>query len=243
MNKFLKRSYLIYTVIVFFGLFILLIPFLSLAIIFGFSTLAVSINQYWGKVFYVLIGISARIENKHFLNKDSTYIFCPNHFSFLDITLMPLLPKAFKFVGKVSIANIPIFGYFYKKLHITVDREKLKDRYATYRKSVEALGNGHSLTVFPEGGIHAAHTTQMSRFKEGPFRMAIETGAFLVPITLADNWYILPDDGQFLMNWKKECRLIIHQPIDPSKYNLSSIKKFQEDVHHIIQSELNRLNP
>ncbi|WP_422362315.1 lysophospholipid acyltransferase family protein [Reichenbachiella sp.] len=242
MNKFLGRIYLIHAFIVFFGLFVLLIPFFALAILFELSEFAVSLNRYWGRAFYILIGISPKVENKHLLNKKTNYLFCPNHFSFLDITLMPLVPISFKFVGKVSISNIPIFGYFYKKLHITVDREKLKDRYATYRKSVEALENGHSLTVFPEGGIHAAHTTRMNRFKEGPFRMAIETGVFLVPITLADNWCILADDGKFLMNWKRRSRLIIHEPIDPSKYTLSNIKEFQDEVRGKIQGELDRLN-
>ncbi|SMD37864.1 1-acyl-sn-glycerol-3-phosphate acyltransferase [Reichenbachiella faecimaris] len=238
----LRRSYLFYSSVVFFGLFILLIPFFSLAILFNLPTFAVSLNRYWGKLFYTLIGITTVVENKHYLDKKGTYIFCPNHFSFLDITLMPILPVPFKFVGKVSITNIPVFGYFYKKFHITVDREKLKDRYATYQKSVEALRKGYSLTIFPEGGIHASHSTIMGRFKEGPFRMAIETGACLVPITLADNWYILPDDGKFLMFWKRKNRLIIHEPIDPSNYSLSGIKDFQSHVRNQIQQELDRLN-
>lgn len=234
---------MIYSAVVFFGLFILLIPLFSIAILFNWPTFAISLNRYWGKLFYTFIGISTRVENKHLLNKKSTYIFCPNHFSFLDITLMPILPMPFKFVGKVSISKVPVFGYFYRKFHITIDREKLKDRYATYQKSLAALKAGHSITIFPEGGIQEAHTTQMSRFKEGPFRMAIETGIFLVPITLADNWYILPDDGKFLMRWKRNCRLVIHDPVDPANYSLSTIKDFQNDVREKIQKELDRLNP
>ena len=233
---------MIYSAIVFFSLFTILIPLFLVAAWFNLPTFAVSLNRYWGKVFYAMIGISTVVENKHFLNKKSTYIFCPNHFSFLDITLMPLLPVPFKFVGKVSISSIPVFGYFYKKFHITVDREKLKDRYATYKKSIEALENGHSLTVFPEGGIHDSHTYQMSRFKEGPFKMALETGIHLVPITIADNWDILPDDEKFLLRWRRRSRLIIHEPVDPSNYTMSSLKDFQNDVHQIIQTELNRLN-
>lgn len=242
MRNFLKRCYLIYAATVFFGLFILLIPLFLVAILFNSPKFAVSLNRYWGKIFYILIGISTAVENKHLLDRKSTYIFCPNHFSFLDITLMPILGIPFKFVGKVSISNIPVFGYFYKKFHITVDREKLKDRYATYQKSLDALKNGHSLTVFPEGGIQTAHTTQMSRFKEGPFKMALETGIHLVPITLPDNWFILPDDGNFLLRWKRRSRLIIHDPIDPAEYSMDNIKEFQEVVRHKIQTELDRQN-
>lgn len=241
-KRILNRCFLIYSALVFFGLFFLFVPFFSLAVLFNAPKFAVSLNRYWGRLFYALVGVKVVVENKHLLNKKSTYIFCPNHFSFLDITLMPIVPVPFKFVGKVSISSVPVFGYFYKKFHITVDREKLKDRYATYKKSIEALENGHSLTVFPEGGIHVTHSTEMSRFKEGPFRMAIETGVPLVPVTLADNWYILPDDGKFLMRWKRKSRLIIHEPIDPANYSMSSLKDFQADVRKVIQKELNQLN-
>ncbi|MEO9967763.1 MAG: lysophospholipid acyltransferase family protein [Reichenbachiella sp.] len=242
MKNALRRCYLIYSIAVFFGLFIFFIPLFSIAALFNLQSFAVSVNRYWGKLFYTLIGITTAVENKQYLDRKATYIFCPNHFSFLDITLMPILPVSFKFVGKVSITNIPIFGYFYKKFHITVDREKLKDRYATYHKSIEALKNGHSITIFPEGGIHSAHTTQLSRFKEGPFRMALETGVFIVPITIVDNWAILPDDGKFYMRWKRKSRLVIHQPIDPAKYSMSNLKEFQQDVRAVIQQEMNRLN-
>lgn len=242
MKNAFRRVYLIYSAVVFFSLFVCLIPLFLVAIWFNLPTFAVSLNRYWGKLFYTLIGISTQVENKHLLDKKTTYIFCPNHFSFLDITLMPLLPVPFKFVGKVSISAIPVFGYFYKKFHITVDREKLKDRYATYHKSIDALKKGHSLTVFPEGGINTSHTYTMSRFKEGPFRMAIETGVPLVPISIIDNWAILPDDEKFQMWWRRKSSLIVHPPIDPSKYSMATIKEFQEEVRETIQHELNRLN-
>lgn len=239
---FLKRCYLIYTIVIFFNLFLLLVPFFSIALLFNAQKMAVAINRYWGRLFYVLIGVKTVVENAELLDKKGVYIFCPNHFSFLDISLMPMVPVPFKFVGKVSISAVPVFGFFYKKFHITVDRNKLKDRYATYKKSLDALKSGHSLTIFPEGGIHVVHDVAMSRFKEGPFRMAIETGVQLVPVTLADNWDILPDDGKYLMKWKPRSRMIIHQPIDPSKYSLNNLKEFQNDVRQVIQDELNRLN-
>ncbi|MEQ8626337.1 MULTISPECIES: lysophospholipid acyltransferase family protein [unclassified Ekhidna] len=189
-----------------------------------------------------MIGIRVVVENKHLLDEKTNYIFCPNHFSFLDILSMPHVPVPFKFVGKLSLANIPLFGYYYKNYHILVDRESKKSSYEAYKKSVEALEKGYSLTVFPEGGIHKVNEIEMSRFKRGPFKMAIETGTKLVPVTIVDNWSILPDDGKYRVCWKRRSRLVIHEPVNPEDYDVDDLQKLQSSVYNTIQRELHRRN-
>lgn len=237
----INRLYVLYVASVFILTFFLGTPVVLLALLFRSDRLALLVNHYWSHVFFLLIGMPVQVTRKGQLDQHANYIFCPNHFSFLDIAIMPMVPLPFKFVGKVSIVKVPLLGLVFKKFHITVDRTRLRDRYATYQKSIEALRSGFSLTVFPEGGIRANHPPQMEGFKEGPFRMAIETGTALVPVTLADNWHIFPDDGQFLLK-RKKCRMVVHEPIDPSGYSLDQLQDFQNDVHRIIQSELDRLN-
>ncbi|MEP3387477.1 MAG: lysophospholipid acyltransferase family protein [Reichenbachiella sp.] len=240
-NLFLLRIYLIYAGFMFTITFLLGTPVVLLALILKYDKLALVVNHYWAYVFFFLVGIRLEVTKQSKVEKKSTYIFCANHFSFLDIAIMPVMPVPFKFVGKVSIAKVPLMGAIFKRFHITVDRAKLRDRYATYKKGIEALKSNCSLTIFPEGGIRSANPPQMESFKEGPFRMAIETGVSLVPVTLADNWHIFPDDGQFFFR-RKKCRIVIHEPIDPSKYTMETLKEFQEDVKKIIQQELSRLN-
>lgn len=235
------RIYMFYAAIMFTVTFVLGTPFVILAMIFNYDRLALLVNHYWAHAFFFLVGVPVNITRIGKLDKKSAYIFCPNHFSFLDIAILPLVPIPFKFVGKVSIAKVPLMGYIFKRFHITVDRAKLRDRYATYRKGVEALMSGCSLTIFPEGGITSNDPPIMESFKEGPFRMAIETGSSLVPITLADNWHIFPDDGNFFFR-RRRSRIVIHKPIDPAKYSMETLKEFQSDVKEIIQQELNRLN-
>lgn len=111
-----------------------------------------------------------------------------------------------------------------------------------FKESIDLLEKGFSLTVFPEGGINAVHEPKLSQFKEGPFRMSLETGVKLVPITIADNWSILPDDGEYRMTWKRKSRVIIHPPIDPSEIQSDSLENFQSEVMNTIQIELNKRN-
>lgn len=233
---------MIYTGIAFFLVMLSLFPFFLVAILFNKKEFGLVVTRWWSTLFYFLIGMKIVIENKHLLNKKSTYIFCSNHFSFLDITTMTQLPMPFQFVGKESLAKVPLFGYYFKKFHILVDRDNLRSRYMAFKQSLEALKSGRSLTVFPEGGINVSNTKELSEFKEGPFRMALETGVSLVPITIADNWRILPDDGNFTINWMRKSRVIIHEPIDPSKYSIETMEEFQADVRKVIQTELDLRN-
>ena len=237
----LLRVYMIYASIMFVLTFLLGTPAVVLALIFRNDKLALQVNHYWAYVFFFLVGIPMEISGKEHLNRKSTYIFCPNHFSFLDIAILPFVPISFKFVGKVSIAKVPLMGYIFKRFHITVDRAKLRDRYATYKKSIGALKNDYSLAIFPEGGMRSSNPPKMESFKEGPFRMAIETGVQLVPVTLADNWHIFPNDGKFLLR-RRKCRMVVHEPIDPAQYTLETLKEFQSAVQATIQQELDRMN-
>lgn len=243
MKKTRQKLILIYTGVTFFGVFLGFFPLLVLALLFKKKRLGLVMTRYWAALFYFLMGMKIVIENKHYLDRKSTYIFCPNHFSFFDITLMTQIPIPFQFIGKESLSKVPLFGYYFRNFHITVDRDNPRSSFVTFKESLKALKEGYSLTVFPEGGINVANTKELSEFKEGPFQMALKTGIHLVPITIADNWRILPDDGKFNLTWMRKSRMIIHEPIDPADYKSKSIGEFQDDVRSIIQGELDARNP
>ena len=115
-----------------------------------------------------------------------------------------------------------------------VDRAKSKSRYETYQRSINALKEGFSLAIFPEGGILAQSPPQMADFKDGAFRMALETGVSLVPVSFRDNWHIFPCNGKIIFN-RRKCRIVFHEPIDPLNYSMEQLDKFSDDVKRIIQ--------
>lgn len=235
-----KRIYLVYALLAFMLSFLLFFPFFLFGVLTKNHRIGLHLNRHLCSLYCFLIGIRIVVENKHLLDKEMNYIFCPNHFSFLDILSMPHLPVSFKFVGKLSLSAIPLFGYYYKHYHILVDRESRRSSYLAYQQSIEALNAGYSLTVFPEGGINVVGNVTMSAFKSGPFKMACETGVPVVPVSILDNWAILQDDGKFNLSWRRRSRLVIHEPIDPSKHD--TLESFQSKVQEVIQQELNSRN-
>jgi len=239
--KAILRIYAGYCLILFVITFLFNLPLFFLADKLNLPKFGLIINHYWAKVYFTLIFLPMEITVKGSLDKDESYIFCSNHFSYLDVAILPFVPMPFKFIGKISITKVPAFGYMFKKFHITVDRSNMREKYASYKQGIDALNEGFNLAIFPEGGIRSQEPPKMFRFKEGAFRMAVETGAKIVPITLADNWRIFPTDGKYYFK-RRKCRIVIHEPIDPARYGLANLKGFQEDVFNLIQSELNTLN-
>ncbi len=235
--KFLKRLYILYGLIVFFILFVIFFFLLLIPIISPRKFKLVGrFNRWWAKLLLIFIGMPFQVHYKSRLNPKKQYIFCPNHCSYMDIATIALNKHNTVFVGKNDLKSIPFFGFMYSKLHITVDRAKLKSRYITLVKSLKALDQGKSLVIFPEGGIVTKHPPAMGEFKDGAFRAAIEKQISIVPVTIPYNWIILPPD-QFLMQWKK-MKIIFHEPVDPSIYTLKDLDNLKEKVRSIIKNEL-----
>ena len=110
-----------------------------------------------------------------------------NHTSMLDIMLMLRASKnPFVFVGKKELVRIPVFGFFYKRVCIMVDRESTRSRTAVYIRAQKRLSSGLSICIFPEGGV-PDESILLDDFKDGAFKMAIAHNIPVVPITFFDN--------------------------------------------------------
>jgi 1-acyl-sn-glycerol-3-phosphate acyltransferase len=175
------------------------------------------------------------------LDRRNQYIFCPNHFSYLDIPAMGLTPVNTIFVGKSEMEKIPLFGYMYGRLHITVNRKSLKSKFNTLKRTLEALDEGKSLVIFPEGGIVSRTPPQMARFKDGAFRAAIEKKIAIVPVTIAHNWIILPDSNPPVL-YQGTIKMVYHEPIETKGMTINDLDQLNRMVHKIIETELIKLN-
>ncbi len=114
-------------------------------------------------------------------------MFVANHTSMADIMLMLVASKnPFVFVGKKELAKIPLFGFFYKRTCILVDRSSDKSRRAVFLQAQRRLKQGLSICIFPEGGVPEEHLI-LDEFKDGAFRLAINHQIPIVPYVFLDN--------------------------------------------------------
>lgn len=236
--RLLRILYTLYCFILFVIIFILIYPLFLVPIIFPSRFKMVGItNRIWAWLYFPLIIMPWKIEMRQKLDPKKNYIFCPNHFSYLDIAAMALNPHDTIFVGKSAMEKIPLFGFMYRNLHITVDREKLASRYSTYTRSLTALNQGKSLVIFPEGGMVTHRPPHMGRFKDGAFRAALEKQIEIVPVTLPYNWIILPDAKYMVLHWKP-LKLIFHEPVNPAAFK--EVDSLKETVYNTIDAELKK---
>ncbi len=115
-------------------------------------------------------------------------MFVANHTSMTDIMLMlSVVKNPFVFVGKMELAKIPLFGFFYKRTCILVDRSSSKSRMAVFERAQNRINQGLSICIFPEGGVPDDESVLLDEFKDGAFRLALDHQLTIVPITFGDN--------------------------------------------------------
>ena len=238
MNTIRRKAFSIYVIVVFaltFG--VLVVPFMIIIHNKRWHKYTALLNRCWTRMLFGLALMPIEIEYKSKLDKRTNYVFCPNHFSYLDIPSMGLTPTDYIFVGKSAMERVPVFGYMYRKLHITVNRESLRSKHSTYVRSKEALENNRSLVIFPEGGILTDNPPEMARFKNGAFKVAIEKQIAIIPVTIPYNWIILPDDGRLLLR-RKKVKVIYHEPIETKGLTLDDLPVLRTKVFGVIDTEL-----
>jgi len=242
MSVLLKRIYSIYAVLLFgVTFFIMLLPFMIIIPVKKWHQYTGLLNRIWAKMFFPLSFLSVKKEIHPSIRNRGQYIFCPNHFSYLDIPTMGFTPTNFIFVGKNAMEKVPIFGYMYKKLHITVNRESLRSKHSTFMRAKEAIDEGRSLVIYPEGGVVTKKPPQMARFKNGAFKLAIEKQIPIIPVTIPYNWILLPDDERFLLKWGT-MKVVYHEPIETKGMNLEDFETLKKKVFNVIQTEIDRSN-
>lgn len=220
----------------------------ALPIIFLFPFLIISISkekwypyffklaQFWAR--FILIGMVFRVKITHQQKPQphKSYMFVANHTSMTDIMLMLVSVKnPFVFVGKQELAKIPLFGFFYKRTCILVDRSSAKSRQAVFLRAQRRLKQGLSICIFPEGGVPEEHIV-LDEFKDGAFRLAINHKIPVVPITFFDNKKRF--SYTFFSGGPGRMRACVHSFITTERSTIADTKKVKHQAWDIIHNTL-----
>jgi 1-acyl-sn-glycerol-3-phosphate acyltransferase len=177
--------------------------------------------------------IRVEVEWRTTLDAGKKYLFFSNHLSNLDPpVLLPVLPGRTSVFIKRSLLKIPVLGYAMKLADfIPVDRD---GRAESAKQSVESAGRvlakGVHVTSFVEGT--RSPDGQLLPFKKGPFYLAMETGAPVVPVTILGTDKLMRKGS--LKVYPGTARVIFHAPIEPRGY--ARREDLMEAVREAIQS-------
>ncbi len=192
--------------------------------------------RIWAKFILFGMGFYYKVTQKEFLEKGKSYMLIANHTSMTDIMLMlAVIKNPFVFVGKKELEKIPLFGFFYKRTCILVDRNSSKSRGEVFERAQKRLQQGLSICIFPEGGV-PNETVILDEFKDGAFRLAIEHQIPIVPLTFLDNkkrfsWTFFSGSPGLM-------RVTIHSFIKTQGIALDHKKNIKDKARTIILKEL-----
>lgn len=193
-------------------------------------------RNLWAKTILYGMGCFPKIVREQPMEKGKSYMLIANHTSMLDIMLMLFVSKnPFVFVGKKELVKIPVFGFFYKRVCIMVDRDNIKSRTGVYRRAQRRLAQGLSICIFPEGGVPEEHVI-LDVFKDGAFKMAIAHKIPVVPITFYDNKKRFP--FTFLSGGPGRVRCKVHSFFETGILAEDDKTTLREEVREVILKEL-----
>ena len=192
--------------------------------------------RIWAKTILFGMGFYYKIEKDQQLEQGKSYMLVANHTSMADIMLMLAITKnPFVFVGKKELVKIPLFGFFYKRTCILVDRGSSKSRFEVFDRAQKRINQGMSICIFPEGGVPAENIV-LDEFKDGAFRLAIEHQIPIVPMTFADNKERF--SFKFLSGSPGIMRVKIHNFVETKAKTLDYKKEVREMVRTIILNQI-----
>ena len=158
-------------------------------------------------------------------------IFVSNHQSFFDIfALLACLPVQFRFLAKESLFRVPFLGWHLRRAgHVPVDRANPRVAYRSLQSAVEQIRAGTSVLIFPEGS--RSETGQVGSFKKGSLRLALASGAPVVPVAIYGTSLILPKGSMWIS--PGDIDVCIGERIRPPADTAKSQEKenFVETVH------------
>ena len=193
--------------------------------------------RIWAKSILFGMGFYPKVVTEEEIINGKSYMFVSNHTSMTDIMLMlSVVKNPFVFVGKTELAKIPLFGFFYKRTCILVDRSSSRSRMAVFERAQKKIDQGYSICIFPEGGVPADESILLDEFKDGAFRLAVEHQIPIVPITFGDNKERF--SYTFFSGSPGKMRVKIHHFFETKNQKPEYKKTVKEAVRQIILKQL-----
>lgn len=150
------------------------------------------ISRIWMRVWLFLIACPLKVKGREHFLKGKTYIITCNHNSLMDVPLScPFIPGANKTIAKKSFTKVPLFGWFYAKGSVLVDRNSDESRRKSFNEMKETLAAEMHMSIYPEGTRNRSDDP-LKAFHDGAFKLAVETGKPIIPAVIFNTKKVLP---------------------------------------------------
>lgn len=180
-------------------------------------------------------GFTFKIDTEIKIDWSKNYVICANHTSNLDITALIIACNIdCSFLGKDELLENPVTALFFKTIDIPVNRSSKMSSFRAFKQAQALLEKRKSIAIFPEGGIDEHFPPQLSSFKIGAFKLAMDSNVPILPVIIHDAWKLCWDDGVKHGTSPGLCHITILKPIDPKSF--LNAEEFRDEVYDTFQN-------
>lgn len=200
--------------------------------------------QYWSMKGLNNCGISVKLIGQcHLPDQSGVILF--NHTSLLDILVLQATLGSYipiRFGAKMELFHIPIFASFMEKIGtLPITRSTYTSGAAqktrqVYQNAVSRIYNGENFALSPEGGRFDG--VGMGRFKSGPFMLAIQAQAPIVPVVIRGHKDILPRKNFFLNLKSPNVKISILPAVSTKGLDVKDRHSLKDKVRKLFIKEL-----
>jgi 1-acyl-sn-glycerol-3-phosphate acyltransferase len=159
------------------------------------------------------------------------YVAVSNHESYADIFLISHLPWEMKWMSKETLFRIPCMGWMMRMAgDIRVVRGERASAIQALAAARDRIGKRVSVMIFPEGT--RSRGDGLLPFKDGAFRVAIETGAPVLPLVVAGTRRAMAK-GSFRFQ-KARARVKVLDPIETGGLTIADVGALRDRVRALI---------
>ncbi len=241
LKKILQYAYNFWTIFNFTWLMLVSVPLVVLAIIINQKIggrIAFMIMEVWARLFSALSFIFYKTKGREKLEKGKAYVYTCNHCSYLDSpSIIVAIPQQSRPLGKVEILKYPVFGIMFRYVGVTVNRSSAKKSLESLEMIKQKLLQGINILIFPEGTMNKTANTLLP-FKDGAFRLAIETNTPIVPLAIHNSRNLLPRDSDKLC--AGTITIEISEPVSTEGMTLADVNTLKQKVFNITKEMLER---
>lgn len=192
--------------------------------------------KWWAKVTCWLSFCRVKTSGHENLDKNTSYVFIANHQGAFDIFLIyGFLNQNIKWVQKASLRKLPFAGKASEIAgHVFVDNSSIASRRDAIIQAKNEIVGGVSMMMFPEGA--RSKDGKLSPFRRGAYKVAMDLGLPIVPITINGPYDVLKVKSMQLNPSKLE--LIIHKPISTKNLEEKDLRDLMDQTKEVIHSGL-----